>query len=163
MIGNSEAKNFAYKKVASVLLVIAAVTTFSYGLYQSISIANSDYESYQECGIFLERAGKAGTTGVAEKELVKAVSCLEANYSTQSFEYKDLKGNLNYLQKQPEDLVIPIVIKESIKQNTNTIKTQILNQKDNSHSVIIALVLQLIAIPLIALAIRLIIEVDLKL
>lgn len=162
MINKSEAENYSYKKAASFLLGIAAVTVFGYGLYQSVSVAKSDYESYdkffQECGIFLERAAKAGTTGVAEEELATAVNCLSANYSTQSFEYKNLKGSLNYLEKQTKDLVLPILIKESINQSTNAIKSEKLNQRDESDSILKAIILQMIAIPLIIAAIILKLE-----
>lgn len=105
-----------------------------YGLYQSVPAAINAYNSYdkytQECKIFLERAGSAGTTGVAEEELAKAVNWLKVNYSTQSFEYKDLQANLNYLQKQPEDSVLSVVIRDSIKQNTNVIKNVQSKERD---------------------------------
>lgn len=73
MINKLEIDGFSYKKAASILLGIASATLLGYGLYQSVPLAISGYKNYdkytQECGIFLERARSAGTTGVAEKEL----------------------------------------------------------------------------------------------
>lgn len=103
MVNKLEKDNFSNKKAASVLLGIAGTTLLGYSLYQSVLLAINAYKSYnnytQYCDIFLVRAGQAGTTGVAKEELEKAVNWLSANYSTQAFEYKDLKGNLNYLKK----------------------------------------------------------------
>lgn len=152
MINKLEKENFSNKKAASVLLGIAGATLLGYSLYQSVPLAINAYKSYdkytQECGVFLERAGKAGTTGVAEEELERVVNWLSVNYSTESFEYKDLKNNLNYLKKQPEDLVLPVVIKDSINQNTTAIRSEQIKKRNVGSFGLELIITLLIATPL---------------
>ena len=116
------AKSFLVKKAVAITLNITSIVLCGYGLYQGIKSINNDSEKYnkynQECKIFLEKAGYAGTIGVAQNELEVAVNWLKINYSTLAFEYKDLKANLDYLKKQPKDLLVPMAIKDSIKQNS---------------------------------------------
>ena len=119
------AENNSSKKAVAITLNVAFIVLCGYGFYQGVKSTNSDDEKYnkysQECKIFLERAGHAGTIGVAQNELEVAVTWMKTNYSTQAFEYKDLKANLDYLKKQPKEEVVPIVIKDSIKQNSITL------------------------------------------
>lgn len=76
-----------------------------------------------ECKTFRENASKAGTAKIAAAELTKAINCLETNQLTQSFEYEDLKANLDYLKKQPNDLIVlPDAIRNSIKQSSENIE-----------------------------------------
>jgi hypothetical protein len=116
------AKSFFYKKSVAITLNIAFIVLCGYGLYQGIKLIKNDSEKYnkynQECKIFLEKAGYAGTIGVAQDELEVAVNWLKINYSTQTFEYKDLEANLAYLKKQPKEGIVPTAIKDSIKQNS---------------------------------------------
>lgn len=156
MANNLEEKNLLVGSFSVVLVGIVGVILLGYGvpkINQSIVDSNNAYKYYdayiQECDIFLERAGNGGTTGVAEEELAKAVKWLKANYSNQTFEYKDLQGNLNYLKKQPNDSLVPVVIKESIKQNTNTIKTEEQKKRDTGSSGINHIIDLAIIIPLI--------------
>lgn len=118
----SRADSFSYPKAVAIVIAIASTITLGYGIKQNVPLAINAVEKYnqytQECSIFLERAGTAGTTGIAEPELVKAVSFLETNRLTQSFEYKDLKANLAYLRSQPDNSLMPTVIKDSINSNT---------------------------------------------
>lgn len=161
MVNKLETLQFSSKKTASILLGIAGTIFIGYVLYQNISVAiaaQNNYDKYsQEGKVFLERAGSAGTIGVVEKELVKAVNWLEINYSTESFEYRDLQVNLKYLQKQPDDLVIPYAIKDSIKQNTNAIKSEQLKKLNAGGNGLYGIMFfLLLGIPLIILAIMLI-------
>ncbi len=129
--------NFSHQKAAAVLLCIATLFGESYYTYQNTSLAiNADkkYERYtRECNKFLIRAGTAGTTGIATGELKKAVSYLKDNYSNESFEYRDLKSNLNYLAKQPKDLLVPIAIKESINHNTQVINKEEIEKRESGQ------------------------------
>lgn len=116
------AKSFVRRKAVAITLNIILVVSCGYGLYQGKKSIDNDSRKYnqysQECKIFLEKAAYAGTIGVAQDELKVAVNWLKVNYSTQAFEYKDLKANLDYLKKQPKDLLVPVTIKDSIKQNS---------------------------------------------
>lgn len=124
----STANSFSYPKAVAIVIAIASTITLGYGLKQNVPLAVNALQKYdqytQKCSIFLKRAGTAGTTGVAEPELVKAVSFLETNHLTQSFEYKDLKANLDYLKNQPDNSLMPTVIKDSIKNNTVAIEKE---------------------------------------
>lgn len=160
MIDELEIEHFSSKKVARILLGIAGATFLGYVLYQNVSVAidaQNKYDKYsQGAKVFLERAGSTGTIGVAEKELVKAIDWLEANYSTESFEYRDLQTNLNYLQKQPEDSLLPIAIRDSIKQNANTIKSEQLKELNaGGEGLQLIMMTLLLGSPLIVLAIML--------
>lgn len=78
-----------------------------------------------ECKTFGENASKAGTAKIAAVELTKAINCLETNQLTQSFEYEDLKANLDYLKKQSNDLIIlPDAIRDSIKQSSENVSAR---------------------------------------
>jgi hypothetical protein len=120
------AEGNSYKKTVAITLNIAFIVLCGYGFSQGMKSIDSDDEKYnkynQDCKIFLERAGYAGTIGVAQDELEVAVTWMKTNYSTQAFEYKDLKANLDYLKKQPKEGVVPIAIKDSIKQNSITLE-----------------------------------------
>lgn len=124
----SAANNFSYPIFAAIVIGIASTITLGYGLKQNVPLAINAVKKYnqytQKCSIFLKRAGTAGTTGIAEPELVKAVSWLETNHLTQSFEYKDLQANLGYLKNQPDKLLMPAVIKDSINKNTVAIESE---------------------------------------
>ncbi|PSB26103.1 hypothetical protein [Chlorogloea sp. CCALA 695] len=123
---NREAKPFSYTEFASHLLAIGTTLFVGYQLYQNIPPAihaSKDYDRYKtECEIFLERASKAGTTKIASVELTKGISWLESKSLTQSFEYRDLKSNLDYLKKQPENVAMPVTIKDSINYNLEDIR-----------------------------------------
>jgi hypothetical protein len=125
MNNESRVENNSSKKAVAITLNIAFIVLCGYGFYQGMKSINSDEEKHnkytQECKIFLERAGYAGTIGVAQDELEVAVTWMRTNYSTQTFEYKDLKANLDYLKQQPKEGVVPIAIKDSIKQNSITL------------------------------------------
>lgn len=83
---------------------VAIVVGAGWNLYRNVNLglnADEKYDQYtQECDKFLVTAGTAGTTGLAKEELEKAVSWLKDNYSNESFEYRDLKSNLNYLKNK---------------------------------------------------------------
>lgn len=91
--------NFSFQKAVVILICISNLFGEGYYIYQNTPLAinaDKEYEQYtRECNKFLMRAGTAGTTGVATGELKKAVSWLKDNYSNESFEYRDLKSNLN--------------------------------------------------------------------
>lgn len=120
--------NFSAPIFVAIVVGIASTITLGYELKQNIPIAISAVEKYnqytQKGSVFLNRAGTAGTIGIAKPELVRAVSFLETNRSTQSFEYRDLKANLNYLKSQPDNSLMPAVIKESINKNAVTIERE---------------------------------------
>lgn len=124
----SMADNFSAPIFVAIVIGIASTITLGYGLKQNIPIAISAVEKYnqysQKGSVFLNRAGTAGTTGIARPELVRAVSFLETNRLTQSFEYKDLKANLNYLESQPDNSLMPAVVKDSINKNAVTIESE---------------------------------------
>lgn len=148
---NLEAVNSLYRRAVCILVNIASIILLGNELAnidQSISDTNSAYKNYdvyiQECDIFLERAGNAGTSGVAEKELAKAVKWLEDNYSTQAFEYKNLKANLNYLKKQPENLLLPIIIKNTINSSKNVIKNEELKIREGNTINILAILIAMV-------------------
>lgn len=130
-------KYFSYTKFASYLLAVGATFLVGYPLYQNIPPAiraDKDYNIYKiKCEIFLERASNAGTTGVAAEELAKGVNWLKSNSSTRSFEYKDLKRNLDYLQKQPENTLMPITITGSISYNLGNFKEKQLQLRDEGR------------------------------
>lgn len=134
------AERNSYKKAVAITLNIAFIFLCGYGFHQGMKSINSDDEKYnkytQECKIFLERAGYAGTIGVAQDELEVAVTWMKTNYSTQAFEYKDLKANLDYLKKQPKKGVVPIAIKDSIKQNSITLETEKFREISTQNSAI---------------------------
>ncbi len=121
-----ETKDSSYTKLASRLLAVSVTFIIGYQLSQNIPPAiraDKYYNDYKiKCEIFLERASKAGTTGVAKEELAKGVNWLESKSITQSFEYKDLKANLDYLEQQPRNLAMPITITDSISSNLGNIK-----------------------------------------
>ena len=121
-----EAKYISYTKFAKRLLAIGATFLIGYHLYQNIPpaiLANKNYNMYKlKCEVSLKRASNAGTTGVATEELAKAVNWLESKSLTQSFEYKDLKANLDYLEQQSGNLAMPITITGSISSNFGNIK-----------------------------------------
>ena len=125
---DGEIKSFSYSKLTNRLLAIGATLFVGYQLYQNIPPAihaSKDYDRYKiECEIFLERASKAGTTKIASVELTKGVSWLESKSLTQSFEYKDLKNNLDYLKKQPENIAMPVTIRDSINFNLANLKEE---------------------------------------
>ncbi len=129
MNSDLEVKSFYRSKVIVISLNIAFIVLCGYGVYQCGKSIVNDVEGYnkynQECKTFLEKAGYAGTIGVAQDELEVAVNCLKTNYSTQNFEYKDLRANLEYLKKQPKDLLVPTAIKDSVNQNSIAIETTI--------------------------------------
>ena len=54
--------------------------------------------------------------------MARGVNWLESKSLTQSFEYKDLKANLDYLQKQPGNLAMPVTITGSISSNLENIE-----------------------------------------
>ncbi|WP_160296012.1 hypothetical protein [Aliterella atlantica] len=129
------ANNTSYPKAAAIVIAIASTITLGYGMKKHLPgaiDAVQEYQRYtQECRVFLERVGTAGTIGVAEPELVKVVSFLKTNHLAQSFEYKDLQANLAYLKSQPDNSLMPGAIKESISKNTVAIEeaqTKKLNQ-----------------------------------
>lgn len=120
--------NFSAPIFVAILIGVASTITLGYELKQNIPIAISAVEKYnqytQECNVFLNRAGTAGTTGIAKPELLRAVSFLETNLLIQSFEYEDLQANLNYLKSQPDNSLMPAVVKDSINKNTVTIESK---------------------------------------
>lgn len=126
MNNNRETKYFSFSDFAWRIIPISATLIVGYQLYQNIPLVISADENYniykKECEIFLERASKAGTTGVASVELARGVNWLESKSLTQSFEYKDLKANLDYLQKQPGNLAMPVTITGSISSNLENIE-----------------------------------------
>jgi hypothetical protein len=137
MNANIKTKFFSYSKMARYLLVPGAALLIGHQLFQNVPPAiraEKDYKIYAtKCETFLERASQAGTTGVASDELARGINWLEVNYSTESFEYRDLKGNLDYLEKQPENLAIPVTIRDSIKSNTENIRKEQLKLRDEGR------------------------------
>ncbi len=123
---NIKTKSLSYPKIARYLVVAGAALLVGHQLYQKIPPAiraDKNYDNYQNnCEIFIERASKAGTTGIARIELARGVNWLEANYSVESFEYRDLKENLDYLKKQPENTIMPGAITGSISSDIEKIK-----------------------------------------
>ena len=121
-----ETKDFSYTKFAYRILAIGVTFLIGYQLHQNIPPAiraDKDYNNYKiKCEIPLERASKAGTTGVAKEQLAKGVNWLESKSITQSFEYKDLKANLDYLEQQAGNLAMPVTITGSINSNLGNIK-----------------------------------------
>ena len=160
-----ETKSFSYSKLCKYILLAGVTLLFGYQLYQNIPPAiraEKDYDNYKtECEIFLNRASKAGTTGVASAELARGVDWLNSHYSNQSFEYRDLKANLDYLQKQPGNLVMPVTITDSISSNLENIKEKQLKLLDNGRPgmggladlVIFSFVLILICLLILVLAV----------
>lgn len=131
----SVANNISYPKAVAIVIGVASIITLGNGMKKHLPVAIDAVQEYQrytqECRVFLERVGTAGTIGVAEPELVKVVSFLKTNRLTQSFEYKDLQANLAYLKSQPDNSLMPSVIKDSISKNTAAIEeaqTKKLNQ-----------------------------------
>lgn len=108
------------------VLSIAGAVWLGYTCVQNIpavTIANSRYSNYnQECSIFLDRAANAGTTKVAKEEVAKAVNWLLKNYSAKSFEYRNLKANLEYLEQQPKHSLLSYASKELINQSNNALE-----------------------------------------
>lgn len=94
-MNNREIKYFSFSDLAWRIIPISATLLVGYQLYQNIPLvisANENYNIYKkECEIFLERASKAGTTGVASVELERGVNWLESKSLTQSFELMILK------------------------------------------------------------------------
>ncbi len=91
----------------------------------AVTIANSRYENYnQECSVFLGKAANAGTTEVAKEEVAKAVNWLLENYSAKSFEYRNLKANLEYLEQQPKHSLLTSTSKELINQSSNALEEE---------------------------------------
>ena len=127
----------SYTKFARCLLAMGATFLVGYQLYQNIPPAiraDKNYDIYKiKCEVFLERASQAGTTGVAKEELAKAVNWLESNSSTQDFEYRDLRANLDYLDGQPEDLAMPVSITGSISSNLENIEKKQLKLRDEGR------------------------------
>lgn len=148
----SQLKNFSYAKAIAITGVIVCPIFLGYELYQAVPAymdASRSYEQYTQGGeIFLERAGSSGTTGIAQGELNKAVSWLESSNSNQSFEFENLQANLNYLKKQPDDSLVPVVIKESINESAFVIKQKFIEQRNaklfDLCSVVIAITIVLI-------------------
>lgn len=122
------ADNISYPKAVAIVIAIASTITLGYGIKQNVPLAINALQRYdqytQKCSMFLKRAGTAGTIGIAEPELGKAVSFLETNHLTQSFEYEDLKANLDYLTSQPDSSLMPTVIRDSISKNTIAIEKE---------------------------------------
>ncbi len=137
-IAKSRSINFSSKETYTVLLGIVSASLLGYALYQTVPAAIEGYENYnrytKECEIFLQRAGNAGTTAVAQEQLAKAVSWLEAHNSTQTFEYKDLKNNLDYLKEQPRNILTPTAIKDSLVYSIDSIQKKELEKRFNSSS-----------------------------
>lgn len=113
-------KSFLFKG-----LTVASVALLGLGMYESVTMVvrgESGYENYTvNCQVFLGRAGSAGTIGIAQGELARALRWLEVNYPQSSFEYRDLKANLVYLQNQQPSSVVPASIKDSIRKNAELI------------------------------------------
>ena len=137
MNNDTETKSFSYPELAKRILLIGVTLLFGHQLYQNIPPAiraDRNYDLYKiKCEIFLERASNAGTTGVASDELAKGVNWLESNSFTQSFEYKDLKGNLDYLQNQPRNIAMPINITRSISSDLKNIREKQLRLRDEGR------------------------------
>jgi hypothetical protein len=133
-MGKSQLKNFTYAKAIVIAAVIICPIFSGYKLYQTVPAyieSNRSYEQYtQHCEVFLTRAGRSGTTGIAQRELTLAVNWLEVYDSNQSFEFDNLQANLNYLQKQPSDSLLPVVIKDSINQSALVIKHREVEQRN---------------------------------
>lgn len=148
----SQLKNFNYAKAIAICAVIICPIVSGYKLYQTVPAyvdAAKSYEQYTQGGeVFLARAGSSGTTGIAQRELDKAVSWLESSNSNQSFEFDNLQANLNYLRKQPNDSLMPVVIKESINESANLITGKFIKERNaklfDLCSVVIAITILLI-------------------
>ncbi len=64
------------------------------------------YQNYvDECQVFLERTEAAGDAITTQEQLIKATMWLDNNYPANSFEYKEIKKDLNYLQQHRSSLV----------------------------------------------------------
>lgn len=133
-MSKSKLRNFTYAKAVAICAVIICPILSGYKLYQTVSAyidASRSYEQYaQRCEMFLERAGRSGTTGIAQRELNKAVNWLETSKSNQSFELDNLQANLNYLQKQPGDSLLPVAIKDSINESALVIQHKEVEQRN---------------------------------
>lgn len=133
-MSKSQLKDFNYAKAIAICAGVICPIFLGYKLYQTVPAyidASRSYEQYaQRCEIFLERAGRSGTTGIAQRELNKAVSWLKVHNSNQSFELNNLQANLNYLQKQPDDSLLPAVIKESINESALVITGKKVGQRN---------------------------------
>lgn len=125
------------------LLLVAIPLGMPVWLFQEISWTNklinkysaaaSQYENEfrQNADQFIENAGNAGTTKIAQSELAKSMSWLQSKYPKDRFEYKDLEVDLKTLEKLPVESVLPLSIKQSIKKDleliTNTVNEQAAN------------------------------------
>lgn len=118
---DKQSEFFAEVAKTFVSLTGAAIIIFVPPIEPPAIIGGAKYA--YECKNYGENASQAGTVEIASAELIKAVDCLGANHLTQSFEYEDLKANLDYTKKQPDKLIVlPDAIRNSIKQSSEHIK-----------------------------------------
>lgn len=119
--------SFQQKIIQGVKIIIAVggIALWGFGIYKGVEQAHIGqvvYDEYEKnCQIHLQRAGSAGTAAPARAELSLAMPWLESHYAIDSFEKRELKASLQYLQLQEPALVVPSSINNSIRQNSLTI------------------------------------------
>lgn len=107
------------------IFAVAVVAAYGFVIYQAlmptikVDAEGNKYDN--NCKVFLERAKSAGTAGIAKEELGKALRWLQKNYDQNSFEYRDLKGDMTYLEEQKPSSYIPNSIKESILKSSDLV------------------------------------------
>lgn len=139
-------KSFQQKLIKGFKITIAVggIALWGIGFYkgeQQAARGQTVYNEYENnFQVHVERASTAGTVAVATEELAQAMPWLEENYSQDSFEYRNLKAGLQYLQKQKPELLVPDSIQNSIQQTNKTIEQTQLVKLGNSSSLSILLI-----------------------
>lgn len=131
------------------LLMITIPLGVAIGLYKEVSltkklfdknsaVADQYKDEFNKCYQFIENAGNAGTTKIAQTELAKSMSWLQDNYPKDRFEYKDLNADLTYLKSLPSESVVPLPLKSSIKNDLevveNTVNGQVRRMRERGNT-----------------------------
>lgn len=122
---SSNTRTGAILKSVAIVAVVASVGFWVFKLYEGYKIGTKSDAVHQDyvnnCQVILHNAASAGTVGVSLSELEKAENWLKINYNQNSFEYKDLKGDVDYLKQQRSTSIIPTSIVKSIEHSSQLI------------------------------------------
>jgi len=107
------------------ITAIACVTFGAFKLNERYEIgikSDAAHQNYvKNCQVLLQNAALSGTIDTSRPELEKAENWLKVNYDQNSFEYKDLRADLNYLRQQPPNSILPVSIVNSIQHSSQLI------------------------------------------
>ncbi len=146
--------NIRTRVILRSVTTITAITCVTLGAFKlneryEIGIkSDAAHQNYvKNCQVLLENAALSGTIDTSRSELEKAENWLKVNYDRDSFEYKDLRADLNYLRQQPPNSILPVSIVNSIQHSSQLINETEAQKYDGDWQDSLLCLLLLVVVP----------------